>query len=236
MKAISFSLYGTDPTYSVGAVKNVRLYKQQLPDYRCVFWVGQSVSQGARDEILSEGGLVVPVSGREDWTAALWRFKILRNLDFSHYLFRDTDCRPSDRETDAVRAWEHSGKAFHVMRDHPAHGAPMLAGMWGCTREGAERAGPGLPDINRLAPSTNYDEHIDQGWLEQYVWPLAQQSGLIHSDYYRTTFGPSERFPTARVEGFVGEGYFADDSLRNPQHHNLESLCQSCQCSISCPQ
>ena len=35
------------------------------------------------------------------------------------------------RERDAVNEWLASNKTFHNMRDHPWHGAVMLAGMWG---------------------------------------------------------------------------------------------------------
>ena len=31
----------------------------------------------------------------------------------------------------AVEEWIHSGKSFHIMRDHPYHSAVVLGGMWG---------------------------------------------------------------------------------------------------------
>ena len=47
-------------------------------------------------------------------------------------VFRDLDSIISKRETEAVSQWLNSKHAFHVMRDHPNHGAvPMMAGMWG---------------------------------------------------------------------------------------------------------
>jgi hypothetical protein len=46
-------------------------------------------------------------------------------------LFRDLDSRPSLREVEAVKEWLQSKHVFHVMRDHPGHDMPMLAGMWG---------------------------------------------------------------------------------------------------------
>ena len=47
-------------------------------------------------------------------------------------VFRDLDSIISKRETEAVFQWLNSKHAFHVMRDHPNHGAvPMMAGMWG---------------------------------------------------------------------------------------------------------
>ena len=35
------------------------------------------------------------------------------------------------REVDAVRVWEKSGKIMHIMRDHPHHTVLILGGMYG---------------------------------------------------------------------------------------------------------
>ena len=50
-------------------------------------------------------------------------------------IFRDLDSRPSQREVNAVNEWLQSKHPFHVMRDHPGHDLPMLAGMWGIKLE-----------------------------------------------------------------------------------------------------
>ncbi len=39
--------------------------------------------------------------------------------------------RISSREVAAVSDWLNSTLPFHVMRDHPDHGAEILGGMWG---------------------------------------------------------------------------------------------------------
>ena len=50
-------------------------------------------------------------------------------------LFRDLDSRPSRREMEAVEEWMLSKHVVHVMRDHPGHDMPILAGMWGVKLE-----------------------------------------------------------------------------------------------------
>ena len=45
---------------------------------------------------------------------------------------RDLDSRLNDREQAAVQEWLNSKKEFHIMRDHPMHGWPILGGLWGC--------------------------------------------------------------------------------------------------------
>lgn len=45
---------------------------------------------------------------------------------------RDLDGLLSQREADAVSDWLHNTSTpYHVMRDHPHHGAYILAGMFG---------------------------------------------------------------------------------------------------------
>ena len=67
-------------------------------------------------------------------------------------LFRDLDSRPSRREMEAVEEWMLSKHVVHVMRDHPGHDMPILAGMWGVKLEdsrghGGRRGGGRQGDV-----------------------------------------------------------------------------------------
>ena len=57
-------------------------------------------------------------------------------------LFRDLDSRPSRREMEAVEEWMLSKHVVHVMRDHPGHDMPILAGMWGVKLDGRQGVRP----------------------------------------------------------------------------------------------
>lgn len=235
-KLISFSLYGSDSTYLVGAAENVRLYKELLPDYTCVFYVGRSVPATAWTRLVWAGAEVHFVEGREDWGATLWRLQVLRDFDsLDRVIFRDCDSRPTDREVQAVRAWETSMKPIHVMRDHPAHHASVLAGMWGCSGSFAKTIADKVPTPDTIRMSNDYHEHIDQGWLEINVGPHLRAKSLQHCSYWTDWFGPSEPFPTERVGNeFVGAALKADGTSRYPDHVDLEALCLRCSCSIKC--
>lgn len=233
-KLISFSLFGGDPTYWKGAERNLALFPAHLPDYTLRFYVPDFAPERLTRRLADRGAEIVQVSGqRSDWTATMWRFWALRDTDVSHFLFRDCDSRPSDRETAAVRAWEESGKAFHVMRDHPAHHAAMLAGMWGCTQEGAKRIRGQIPRV--MQPSGDYHEHYDQGWLARCVWPEAVKDSLTHASYWTKFFGPTEPFPTPRKDQeFVAAAMDGNENPRYPDHMNLDFLCQRCSCALKC--
>ncbi len=61
----------------------------------------------------------------------LWRFLPAIDIQVDAFLSRDLDSRINEREAAAVQEFLDSDMAFHVMRDHPAHTAYMMGGMWG---------------------------------------------------------------------------------------------------------
>ena len=59
------------------------------------------------------------------------QFSLMRARQVDIAMFRDLDSLLSAREKSAVEDWLQSKHILHVMRDHPGHDAPILAGMWG---------------------------------------------------------------------------------------------------------
>ena len=60
----------------------------------------------------------------------VWRFFPTLDTQVEIFMSRDLDSPIKPREVEAVDEWVKSEKALHVMRDHPAHGVPMLGGLW----------------------------------------------------------------------------------------------------------
>ena len=57
----------------------------------------------------------------------VWRFAPMVDPLVSEFHSRDLDSVPSLREADAVKEWlTAKNKTFHIMRDHPLHGVPIL--------------------------------------------------------------------------------------------------------------
>ncbi|MGI5274752.1 hypothetical protein ACQEUU_37345 [Nonomuraea sp. CA-218870] len=218
MNVIAFSLFGPDELYLVGAAENVRLCAGLYPGFVCRFYVGDSIPSLVVGELSRMGAEVVPMAGvPENWWSTFWRFHALRDGN-EVTLFRDADSRPCERERAAVEEWLASGKQFHVMRDHPEHGMPILAGMWGAKRDGAAAAARLLPD--RHAGSERWQ--ADQLWLAHQVYPLARKSLMVHTSTQSPQFEPDgfddkRDFPTPRTPGrFVGQGFNGDGTLRIP--------------------
>jgi SAM-dependent methyltransferase len=219
VKVISFSLFGTNPMYRVGAVANVRLAREFLPAWTCRFYTGRSVDADLTAELIDLGAQVFDRSDRpQDWSALMWRYESLTDTDVEAHLFRDCDSRLTAREASAVAEWLASGLDFHIIRDHPEHAAmPMLAGMWGATAAGAALVAPILPAV-----PDNDHRFVDQLWLREHVYPLTRGRALVHDEFGVIAGEHPLPVPATRraLPGggfeFIGQAFEADGTPRHP--------------------
>ena len=131
MKLITFSLFGDNPLYCIGAVENARLAKEIYPDWTARFYVAQDVPSMYLDAIDEYGGDIVHCEKKNSYDGLNWRFKPLNEPDVEFWISRDADSRLSWRERNAVDEWLVSGKTAHLMRDSVNHVYTMMAGMFG---------------------------------------------------------------------------------------------------------
>lgn len=134
MNAISFSLYGSDPRYLVGAVENAKTAGLFYPEWQVHFWTGPEISSALQDELRTLGATIHDVRSFTD-DGKFWRFLIHDVGEVQRYIVRDADSRFSFREVDAVTEWIEAGTQLHIMRDHPSHSAAILGGMWGWLKQ-----------------------------------------------------------------------------------------------------
>ena len=195
---MSYGLWGDKKKYCEGAVFNARECRQFYPDFEARFYCGECVPLDYINEILREGATVYIVKIPATWRSTFWRFMAALETDVEHIIFRDCDSRLSEREAAAVEAWAISGKAIHIMRDHPFHMVPILAGMWGI-KKGA------IPDLlDRINMFDSEDTYgIDQKFLARIIFPEFKNDALVHDEFF-----DGVEFPVDRIgEGFVGEIY-----------------------------
>ena len=211
-KIIAFSLWGNSPAYWVGALRNIELAKTFYPGWLCRFYVDCEAPSEQINSLQGENVQVVLRKRCCDFDGLFWRFSAASDPSVGMALFRDCDSRIGRRETIAVDAWLRSAKDFHIMRDHPQHVAPMLAGMWGCrTRK--------LPNIDKLIAywalahwRSLYHRTCDQEFLAECVYPLIAQRALEHSEFDLRYGNPTTPFPSVRQDSeFVGEIFDEQD-------------------------
>lgn len=213
-KIISFSLWGNDPKYTIGAVKNAILTEQIYPGWTSRFYVGKSVPENIITTLKSfENVEVIEMDEPGDWTGMFWRFYACEDADIM--LSRDTDSRLSMREKLAVDEWLSSDKNFHIMRDHPLHGTEILGGMWGC-RNGILK---GMK--NMIIDYTKGDFwQVDQNFLKEKIYPIVKNDLFVH-DSYLTYNDNKKPFPSERInQEFIGDVFDQYDQ-RHPDYYKL---------------
>jgi hypothetical protein len=211
-KIISFSLWGDNPKYTIGAIRNAELTPIIYPGWISRFYCGQSVPTDIIKSLISLPHTeVVMMDVEGDWTGMFWRFYACEDSDIM--LSRDTDSRLSNREKLAVEEWLESEKDFHIMRDHPYHNTEILGGMWG-VRNGL------LKNIKELIEDYTKGDfwQVDQNFLREKIYPLVVNSSFTHDSYLNYTPN-SKPFPSERInKEFIGD-VFDENENRHPEYY-----------------
>lgn len=211
-KILSFSLWGDNPKYTVGAVKNAQLANAIYPEWTCRFYIGRSVPEDIVLQLRSfDNTEIIEMNEAGDWTSMFWRFVA---ADDRHVIMisRDTDGRLSRRERAAVDAWLASDRDFHIMRDHPDHRDLILGGMWGA-RNGIVK---GISEKIQKYQQGNY-YGIDQNFLAEKIYPFVRDKAFVHD-----TFLEKKPFPTEYKKWhFVGEPFDEHDNRINRRYASV---------------
>jgi len=224
-KVISFSLWGNNPTYTIGAIKNAEQAKKFYPDFECWFYIHEdSVPKEIIENLtILDNTKIILKSGdlnNENCKPRMWRYEPIDHPEVEIMLSRDTDTRFLLREKLAVEEWIKSSKNFHIMRDHPHHNFCILAGMFGTKK---------IPQINSWKNIIEKYEKInnrlyDQDFLRDFIYPLIKDDSVIHASFHNYETH-SKSFPIDYDEeyNFVG-GYVYQDESRSIEHiHALKN-------------
>ena len=212
-KVISFSLWGKEPKYCVGAIKNAELAKKHYPDWICRYHIGKSTPNKYIEELNNFSNvetILRPEDG--DWTGMFWRFLDASDLSVDVTISRDTDSRLNSREAHAVTEWLSSGKKFHIMRDHPYHRTEILGGMWGVR---SHYLGDMKNLINQYVKGNFWQ--VDQNFLKEVIYPIVKNNCMVHDEFFE-----KKPFQSKRKKGlFVGQAFNSDDTVCNPEHGDM---------------
>lgn len=205
---LSFSLYGDDPKYVIGGVKNMELLPEIYPGWKAVYYIGKSVPANAIARLTELGALVVQTDYPETPSAMLWRYQAIFIEDVENVIFRDTDSRISMREARLVNQWLESRKDIHIVRDHPNHTSAILGGLWGCKASSLRGK---LQDLDFFILNSKARYGFDQEVLRSRVYRSRHLSRLIHDGFFVRELSSSAP-PRHDDDGsFLGEVFSEDD-------------------------
>jgi protein O-GlcNAc transferase len=212
---VSFSLWGANPIYNIGAILNAALYRQFLPTFQCVFFHPEGHDEIILQKLREFGAQTICITDGYDYRL-FWRFYALDLKGAETVFIRDTDSRPDERETQMVNEFMKSNKNFHIIRDHPAHFKPIMGGMWGAKRAAFE----GLPSMRELIEtqqSLSYEYDGDQQFLAETVFPLIKHQALVHDEFFDGT----NNVPPRNGLRFVGQRFLETNV---PEERHLSEL------------
>lgn len=202
MRLVSFSLYGSNPKYILGAYENANFVSNFMPGWKAVFYLGIEIEDEVIQKLIGLGAIVRKQEPSWHANGMFWRFKVFHDYNPECAIIRDTDSRISQREIKAVNEWLQSGKIFHIMRDHPHHNVRILGGMWG----GRAELSHIIPQDCDLKHFTN-ERGQDQAFLGDYIYPKVRKQALVHDSFFWINLW-SRKFPIANSEGeYVGESF-----------------------------
>lgn len=140
---------------------------------------------------------IIPIDLNPSWTGMFWRMLPITSGSYRYVCIRDLDSVVTAREASAVSEWIESGTLLHIMRDHPAHTAPIMGGMFGVKADNptVRHAFRGLKSLLMRAQTLDEDGYwqIDQNFLRCEIYPLLSKDSLAHDPYYSGNKFPIER-------------------------------------------
>lgn len=235
---VSFTLFGNKKLYTEGALRNAERWRCGPLNVDTIFYVGDSVPEKTINGLLNRGAKVVYMEGEpEDQTATFWRWAAFGEFDYDYVLSRDVDSRPSEREYYAIDEWLRGKLPFHVIRDHPFHGVPILAGLFGAKKEILPLVHDLLPaqppedwyqtvvracNHLKVAYTSNDFYQVDQWWLRLRLYPHLRNQVMAHDAFFgfeRKRF--RRELPPRENNSFVAECHTETEELRHPEHRDL---------------
>jgi len=234
-KVISFSLWGDNPNYVIGAVLNADIAEKEWPDWICRFYIAPTVPDGIIEELESRDNVeVVRMDEDESWNGMFWRFYPASDPDVDVAIFRDTDSYIHIRDKAAVEEWIESDKSVHIMRDNCQHGWTICGGLWGTKRGAIPRLKYMIEDSDMLKKKEFNKHGVDQIFLQYSIYPQIVNLAYVHDDWFPNGFVHEEKhpFPIPRLRG---DGWWNQEL---PEWHtgNKKKTCSDSECSLGgCP-
>lgn len=182
---ISFSLFGKDPKYAQGAIRNAMIARHLYPDWTVRFYVDEFTPVEVTKALGREGAQLRRVGGLPaERFGTFWRFLVEDDPSVDFYLVRDCDSILNIKERAAVDQWLSSKKAFHVMRDGPSQSELILAGMWGAHRGNIGKMTNRIMAFDKTVANIRNSRILDQQFLREVVWPVMRGRLCVHDSIF----------------------------------------------------
>jgi len=202
-KVISYSLWGNDKKYINGALRNIDLAKEYFNDWKIRIYV----STNTQFSFVSDNLEIVYRTEKQSYDGSFWRFEACDSDDI--VIIRDLDDRLSKRHKFVVDEWLNSNKKIHIIRDHPNHLYPIMAGLWGCRGCVFKGITNKIENWNNKNYYTTDQEFLRHLFNDKFIPEI-----LIHDPYHKTIGIENDIKLDRENYEFLGDTYDENDLRR----------------------
>lgn len=208
MKLVSYSLYGTNPKYLSGILRNSEQVRDLLPNWQMRVYCSSDVPVETISALVENGCQVILQENHWHPNGMFWRYLPIGEDGISNIAFRDADSRIFPRDVTALDEWIDSNLPVHIIRDHPYHQTPILGGLWGINSERVK-----MLDFWSLATEFTIEFGEDQRFLSRYVYPRVHTHAFIHDEYFAFEPKSSRNILGFDEHGYLGESFSDEDAV-----------------------
>lgn len=114
------------------------------------------------------------------------RFIASEVIQSDYYFFKDSDSVVTKKEIEIMNDFITSSKYdYMIIRDHPHHVSPILAGMFGMKAKQAIKFNLRLNQCrNSIINSVQSSYSYDQEWLQKYIYPEILNETMVYTDFF----------------------------------------------------
>jgi hypothetical protein len=207
VKVIAYSLFGSNPRYSNPLIITAKNINVILPGW--VIWVyyDSTVPKNVVNELTKLKVSLIHMDRVErcNWAPKFWRFLPVFEREVDVVLFRDSDSIITSREASLVNYWIDSDYSAQILRDHPLHMAPIMAGMFGLKKEVFEVFAHQLELNMGLVQEQSYS--ADQVFLAKYLYKVIYKKAIVQTPFFSYPGENCLKIPEAKDENFIGAVY-----------------------------
>ena len=221
-RIISYSLYGAEERYTIPLLDNARSLASYYPGWTIYVYHDETVDPNYIAELRELNVAAIDMTRHlyNGLPPRLWRLLPTLQDDLECIIFRDADSVFTSRESALVSQWLESEKLVHIIRDHPLHVAPILAGMFGVKREAFSMLSCLLSQHKNYQSTRPHD--YDQVLLADSFYPRVRRMAMIHTSFFRFCGEEVQRMsPVEDGHSFIGSVDRADESAKK---HNEDLI------------
>lgn len=207
---IAFSIFGTQERYRLGLLKNLEAAPALFPGWTCLVYCDAFNHKllGVTTQHMPHARIVLQADESHGLEGTTWRWLACRVPEVKAIIFRDSDSVLGAREKYLVDEWLNSPHEVHLIRDHPQHTSPVMAGMFGIK-------GAAIALLAEMVDKhqAGYRKHVygdDQAFLNERFYPKIKAGALVHTSSVRYLFELAHSLPPCKPgELFIGAYEFA---------------------------